>query len=64
MNNVKEKAIEELIKIIDITNFNIFIHRQLIMRYANENNMFNLVNYVGNDNEAYLELLKIIDKTS
>ena len=62
MDEIKMKAIQQLIKIRDTAKFNMFTERSIIMQYANENNMFSLVSYVGNDKDAYLQLLKDMDK--
>ena len=59
MTKAKQKAAEQLKEIRDTGNFNMFLDRRKVMQYANENNMFFLVSYVGNDVYGkYSELLK------
>jgi len=53
-----EEAVKELEEIRQTGRFNMFLERKAIMQYANDNNMFNLVSYVGNDREKYMEVLK------
>ena len=58
----KEEAIKELEEICDTGKFNMFMDRKAIMQYANNNQMFNLVDYCGNDRYKYLEILKEVNK--
>lgn len=55
---LKRKAVEDLEEIRQSGEFNMFLERRAIMQHANRNNMFNLVSYVGNDRQKYMEVLK------
>ncbi|MFW5962169.1 MAG: hypothetical protein ACOCQR_00960 [bacterium] len=62
MDEDKKKALEELTQIRDEGKFNMYMERREIMQYANENKMFNLVCYVGNDVFGkYVELLEAME---
>ena len=58
MPNDKKKAIQDLKKIRDTGKFNMFMDINKVLNYANKNNMFNLITYVGNERGKYLELLE------
>lgn len=57
-----EEALKDLEKIRQTGLFNMFMERRAILNYANENNMFSLVAYCGNDRDKYMELLEELGK--
>jgi hypothetical protein len=58
MEDTKKRAIKQLKKIRDTGKFNMFMDRQLIISYANKNDMYSLVSYCGNDFDKYIKLLE------
>ena len=58
MEDTKKRAIKQLKEIRDTGKFNMFMDRQQIINYANENDMYSLVSYCGNSSDKYMELLE------
>jgi len=56
--DLKKRAFKELMEIRDTGKFNMFMDAGEVLMYANRENMFNLVSFVENDREKYMELLK------
>ncbi len=53
----KRLAIKDLEEIRKTGDFNLLAERKAVLQYANRKNMFNLIAYVENDVEKYLDLI-------
>lgn len=55
-----ERAVEDFKEIRDTGKFNMFMQKSEVLRYANDNDYYDLVAYCGNDTMKYLEVMEAV----